>query len=92
MRRIYKYQIQDDGKGSSYVMMPPGAKIHHVGMQDSCIMLWAEVDSEELNSMRSLEIVGTGHDMPKGFIYIGTVHQPNVNGGEFVWHICEVEI
>ena len=91
MKTIYKYQIQDDAKGS-YVMMPHGAIIRDVGMQDSRVMVWAEVDSDDALFRYSMVIVGTGHDIPNHSSYVGTVHQQRATSGEFVWHIFTVSV
>ncbi|HET9144116.1 DUF7352 domain-containing protein [Actinophytocola sp.] len=71
--------------------LPAGAVVRHVGEQRGNITLWFESDfdlmdrkdSEGLESRRFL-IRGTGHPIPDGVAYLGTVPMAS-----FVWHVFE---
>lgn len=86
MTTVWKYQhdLLDGGDFATFEM-PEGAEVRHVGMQDGLVTLWAEVDAAAWSTPRTFVIGGTGHQIPEGARYVGTVHD-----GPFVWHIFEV--
>jgi hypothetical protein len=71
--------------------MPVGSVIRHVGVQNGRITLWFETnlnlmdrkDDEGLESRR-FAVRGTGHPIPEGATYLGTVQMT-----PFVWHVFE---
>jgi hypothetical protein len=87
MRTIWKFPLA--GNDANNVVMPAGAKVLTVQMQDRDVTLWAEVDDKaKTNEARVFLIFGTGHPMPRemGYrdVYIGTVQDRS-----FVWHVYE---
>lgn len=78
MREVWKFKIGD-------VIMPDGAKVLRVGMQNGAPCMWAEVETEHGTSRRSFVVVGTGHELPKGAQYVGGFSEP-----PFEWHVYEV--
>lgn len=68
------------------INMPAGAKVLHVGVQDSDLMLWALVDPDALPEPRNLVIAGTGHlfDLPPSGLHLGSAQTRS-----FVWHVFE---
>ena len=84
MRVIYKYQI--DLAPRTDIEMPYGAKILTVGRQDGKLMLWAEIDANNLMAKRIIWLIGTGWSAAcsEHCPYIGTIFD-----GDFVWHIYD---
>ena len=86
MNKIYKYTfgVQDE----LLATMPTGAIIRHIGTQDGCIVIWAEVNPGNVVEVREFHVSGTGYAIPEytdaALIYIGTVMID-----VFVWHIYE---
>jgi hypothetical protein len=89
MRTVFKYQIDLYG-GAQSIRMPQGAILLHVGRDHSTpnpdiVSMWYEVDTEAPYIERVYTIRGTGHPIPDGTTYVGTVIAP-----PFVWHIYQV--
>ena len=88
MRTIFKYPLEVTDNEQK-MLMPEGARVVNVGTQlDGFVYLWALVDSSSrpfsVTTIRTFVIVGTGHPIPDGVEYVGTVQQ-----GPFVWHVLE---
>jgi len=81
MRTIHKFPLENT---LTELEMDANAGILHVGSQNALPMIWAGVDTEAPNVKRTFLAVGTGHPIPTGCFYVGTVFQ-----GPFVWHIHE---
>lgn len=82
-KAVYKYGLHMIGEQS--VQMPSGAKILCVQKQETGICIWALVDTTRGNTVRHIEIVGTGHQLDSRVReYIGTVQD-----GDFVWHVFD---
>lgn len=92
VRRIYKYPIPNLADRVE-IGMPGGAQIIHVGQQAGVVTLWALVDPDEPYVLRTIRVVGTGHDIryPHGK-YLGTVQVPVSTDLIFdvlVWHLFD---
>ena len=86
MKVIYKYPFKIQSKPQG-VFLPKSAQILHVGVQyGGSPMLWALVDTEPLEGLRTLRVYGTGEtiDETLPLQYLGTIFQ-----GPYVWHIFE---
>ena len=84
--RIWKFPLNIQDVQS--VSMPSGAAILSVANQNGTLCLWALVDSRNGVSLRTIEVIGTGHHIrssePYERKFIGTaVINP------FVWHVFE---
>lgn len=84
-KQIWKYQLE---QMHSSIMMPIGAEILTMQLQNGKPCIWALVDPEAEKSIREIEIHGTGHDISYTDIiqrkYIGTYQvEP------FVFHVFE---
>lgn len=87
MGLIYKYPLRLTD--TQNVVMPRGARILTVQMQNAVPTLWAEVDpTDSVGEQRHITIIGTGngHTSPHS-LYLGTVQD-----GPFVWHVFEDRI
>ena len=85
-RKIYKYPVGI--KGSQGVMMPVGAEILTVQVQNGTPCLWALVDIDKPVVMRHIHTYGTGHDIePADYDYIGTYQ---LYDGQAVFHVFEM--
>ena len=78
MKTVYKYPVGE-------IQLPKGAKILTAKRQNDKVVLWAEVDTEQVLEHRTIHVYGTGHLIPDNACYISTVID-----GIFVWHIYEV--
>ena len=86
-RTIWKFWLPL--REEQVIPMPADAVVRHIGVQDSGLHLWVEVDPEQPKIERTFYVVGTGHPLPTPpddhFLdYLGSV-QP----GSFVWHVYE---
>ena len=83
-RTVWKFPLQiDDVQG---VLMPSGAKILYVAVQDGVLCLWALVDPDAAKTIRTFLIVGTGHPAPTDAEHVGSGIS---HGGNLVWHVFE---
>jgi hypothetical protein len=85
MKTIYKYPILVVDEQT--VIMPFGAEILTVQMQNGQPCLWALVDTSNPINQRHIQVRGTGHDCSDAGRYIGTFQMEN---GELVFHVFEV--
>lgn len=81
MRTIHKYVLTAT---ENAVSTHEGAKFLHAANQREQITAWAEVNTLERECMRTLHVVGTGHEVPAGVEYVGTAVMA---GGDFVFHV-----
>jgi len=87
---IYKYLLLET-TDIQHIEMPQGAILLHVDNQAERIYLWALVDRERPSELRTIRIVGTGHE-----VEIEDTHHPKHIGsllmldGRFVWHVFEM--
>jgi hypothetical protein len=85
MITIYKYQFRIADK--TIVVMPQGAKILSVQIQNGVPTIWAMVVTEMKTEERVLKCYGTGHEIDTFAIQGKHLATLQVNG--FVWHIFE---
>lgn len=86
MKKLLKYPISLDGPQEFRLLR--GSIIRKVDYQASerGPMIWVETDTNEtISDKRTLQVFGTGHDIPNESFYIGTWQEP-----PFVWHLYEV--
>lgn len=74
------------------ILIPRGAKILTVQMQDHAICAWALVDQNAPMVNRKFRIAGTGHQLviegtAVEMQYVGSVQQL---GGALVWHVFDM--
>lgn len=82
--RIFKYPLHIINDAQK-ILMPRGTQILHVAWQNPHACIWARIDDEQFeDEPHTFRVIGTGHEWPKGFSYIGTAHAP-----PFVWHVLE---
>jgi hypothetical protein len=94
MTVIHKYVIPEPYAGMTYKMsLPDGAVIRHVAEQECSkgnITVWAEFEADQLNHIddetRTFAIIGTGHPIPIGLMFIATVLMED----GLVWHVFEL--
>ena len=66
-----------------------GAELLYAREQRGDMCVWARVDTDAPLPMetRTIHIVGTGHEMPKGDLrFLGSCH---MQGGTYVFHVFE---
>lgn len=87
MRTVYKYPLSLDREQT--LKIPAGSNIISAQFQTGTLCVWAEVETVYPFEMRTVWIIGTGHELPpvqRAPRYISTVQQL---GGALVWHIYE---
>jgi hypothetical protein len=90
-KTIWKFELAIDNK--SVILMPKGAEILSVQLQNNSPVIWAQVNPTELDKEpRVFEMFGTGHPVPCDIgidrKFLGTI-QPIENGFSFAFHIFE---
>lgn len=81
-KTIHKAKIPLSG---TRLLLPRGADILKIGMQDETICVWYLFMTGELETeIRDFFIVGTGQEMSLSARYHGTVFI-----GPYVWHVWE---
>lgn len=84
-RAMYRYQVGLDGPEEIGLTGDPvalGALGYSAGIE-----FWAEHDDAKPTVARTFVIIGTGHRIPDGAVYIGTA--PRTREG-LVWHLFEL--
>lgn len=83
MRTIYRYPLR---LAEVQTITGPGlGRIVAVGNSRGELEVWAEVDTHDMEMVRTVTIVGTGNEIPHG----AGRHVGHVIDGPFVWHIYE---
>lgn len=85
MRTMFKYGVGFH----TAVYLPSDAKVRHFDTQNGEMFIWAEVNADELHLSRRRQFVvlGTGHAIPEGAVYVASHLQDRVS---FVWHLFEL--
>lgn len=89
MKRVYKYPL--DIQDEVTVMMPKGARVLSVQVQNGRPCLWAVVDPNEMTlEERFFRIAGTGHSIQDDVVdgFIGTIQMYD---GRLVFHVFEMK-
>ena len=84
-RAVYRYQVGIDGPADIGLTGDPvafGALAGSLGIE-----FWAEHDDTRAQQSRTFVVVGTGHLIPDGAVYVGTA--PRTREG-LVWHLYEL--
>jgi len=86
-RRVWKFTVTVDDSVTTH-SIPSGARIVHVsiGSSPNRVAFWAEVDTLVNPVHRTFKVFGTGHPIPQGWVYVGTIPVP---GYPLVWHLYE---
>lgn len=91
MNTILKVTFEDR-RDQVVKQVPKGSVIRFVGEQHGRITLWFETDfdlmdrtdKDDMLESRRFFVVGTGHPIPEGVTYLGTVSMDSS-----AWHIFE---
>ena len=82
MKTIYKYIVRPE------LVLPSGAIILKLGVQDNNPCIWAEVDTDNSLEVRNFRVLGTGWSLEdfdkENLEYLDTVFID-----KFVWHVYE---
>lgn len=89
---IHKFPLELGGWGvfpsaTHNVSMPRVSRVLALQMQGDTPTLWAQVDPKSSAVTRTFQWVGTGHEVPYGGKYVGTIQ---LQGGSYVFHLYEV--
>ena len=80
--KIYKQLLE---LGTQTIELPLYAKIITVHEQFAQLTMWYIFNEEStITEKRTFSVIGTGHIIPEGSEYIGTIHQE-----QYVWHVFE---
>lgn len=79
-RTIYKYSLSETHQ------IPHSAKLIHAGRDPAGeLCAWYDLDTSNSPETVSFELVGTGHEVPRGASHVVTIYD-----GPFVWHFYSV--
>lgn len=82
---IWKFPIQVHDEQE--VVMPEGAQLLHVAMQQGQPCVWAQVNPDAAPTPRKIRVFGTGHDMPDDpGQYLGTFPMME---GRLIFHVYD---
>ena len=81
-RRIWKFPIKVTDE--QHISIPKYPEFLSVQFQGDELCIWAVVEPENEKKKHRIRVVGTGHPLPEGCIYIGTVQDR-----PYVWHVFE---
>lgn len=84
-RAIYKFPFAVEDV--QHVVMPPGAKILSVGVQDQQPVLWADVEDNGEYTGRRIAVAVTGSEPPSDGTFVGTFM---LAAGRFVGHVYDL--
>lgn len=85
---VYKYKLQIT-KVIQEVVLPLGAQILCIKMQNDELCMWALVDPDQTyNEVVKIRCAGTGHEITEDVEYIDTVV---LLDGELVFHFFKVK-
>lgn len=85
---VYKYKLQIT-KVIQEVVLPLGAQILCIKMQNDELCMWALVDPDQTyNEVVKIRCAGTGHEITEDVEYIDTVM---ILDGELVFHFFKVK-
>ena len=85
---VYKYKLQIT-KVIQEVVLPQGAQILCIKMQNDELCMWALVDPDQTyNEVVKIRCAGTGHEITEDVEYIDTVM---LLDGELVFHFFKVK-
>ena len=84
MRTVYKYPValKDDWM----IMLPGGAKILSLHMQDGSPFMWVAVETDRAPVKRYFRTAGTGHEIVGNLRFIDTFQLENLG---LVFHVFE---
>lgn len=87
-KAVYKYKLQIT-KVIQEVVLPLGAQILCIKMQNDELCMWALVDPDQTyNEVVKIRCAGTGHEITEDVEYIDTVM---LLDGELVFHFFKVK-
>lgn len=90
MRTIWKYPIPF---GATRFAMPEKAKFLSFEVLPCGPCAWFEIEDSRAKTEREFQIVGTGHPIPKYFVYRGTAIQKVFGSDDrLIWHLYELDI
>lgn len=84
-RTVWKQAVEVSDK-STHIRMPTTTKPLYVAMQYGRPTVWFEVDPDpsRLSGTCEFRIFGTGHQIPRGWEYVGTCIDRKLH---LVWHV-----
>ena len=87
MKTIYKYKLNWYGLFNGITLdlwMPEDAEILKVAFVDGEYMMWALVESSDIDKYRTFTVVGTDQPIGDDMQYLETLFEDG-----YVWHIME---
>jgi hypothetical protein len=80
MRSVYRFEVPVDDKDHTHTLT---GKVVHVGCRRPQVVEFWAIHVEELHAREHrFRVIGTGHPIPDGLVYVGTaLDEP------FVWHL-----
>ena len=90
MKKIWKFPLGTSSAYTISIMIPKGANLLTVGIQQRVFMLWAEIDTSAPEVTRNFVIYATGEPLIPGGImreekYVGTIIYDALS-----WHVYDL--
>jgi hypothetical protein len=87
MHTIWKYELSIIGQQT--LMLPLGSSLLHIGVQGGSPHVWFEIINSEspADTAWTFVTVGTGHEMPGGWLVHAGTYQVDLPSGQFVGHV-----
>ena len=86
MRTVHKFDISPGGGGWFELDLPASAKPVLVAEQMGASRIWFDLETEAEKIKRRFRIVGTGQEIPRGVVHVGSFQ---MNRGMYVYHVYE---
>lgn len=82
MRTVYHFGV-DPCDGWQEIMLPPDAKILHIGTNREGLRMWVQLDKDAPTFLTRYAVLGTGWKVPENAEHVSTEIAPT----GFVWHL-----
>ncbi|KAA0117846.1 hypothetical protein CIW48_26955 [Methylobacterium sp. P1-11] len=80
MAQIWKFDVKPSLEPITF-KAPGLGKALFFGLQDHQARVWMKIKPGHPEVERRIQVVGTGHDIPENWRYVGSVQD-----GPYVWH------
>lgn len=84
MRTVWKFPLPYENE--IVLMLPAGAEVLHIGMQNGGVVLWALLNPERPVTTRNFRLRGTGHPIDGLVTHVGSTIDEERG---LVWHVFE---
>lgn len=83
MAQLWKFDVAPSA-GPQVIKAPGLGKAVFFAMQGGQPRVWMKVKPDHPEVERQIQVVGTGHDIPNNWRYVGSLQD-----GPYVWHLFQ---